>query len=253
MMKKKTYKKMLYDLQVELVKFHKSVIDEGKKVCVVFEGRDTAGKDGTIKRFCEHLSPREVRTVALGKPSDRDTSAWYFQRYVPHLPVGGEIVFFNRSWYNRAGVEHVMGFCSEEQYGRFMDEVGHFEQLLAHGEIHFFKYFLDISKTEQARRLEARREDPLKQWKLSPIDGKAQKMWKAYSKARNAMFERTSFGFAPWYVVHSDSKKLARISAMQHFLSLVTYPGKKEEALHFDPDVVFEFDPSHFENGQIAP
>jgi polyphosphate kinase 2 len=252
-MKKKVYKKMLYALQVELVKFHKSVIDEDKKVCVVFEGRDAAGKDGTIKRFCEHLSPREVRTVALGKPSDRDSRAWYFQRFVPHLPVGGEIVFFNRSWYNRAGVERIMGFCSKGEYRRFMEEVGNFERLLVHGEIRFFKYYLDISKEEQKKRLRARKDDPLKQWKLSPIDEKAQGLWKPYSKARDRMFERTSFEFAPWYIVHSDSKKRARISAMQHFLSRVEYPGKKEEVLHYDPECVFEFDPACFERGLIAP
>jgi len=252
-MDKKTYRKMLYALQVELVKFHKSVIDEGKKVCVVFEGRDAAGKDGTIKRFCEHLSPREVRTVALGKPSDRDTSAWYFQRFVPHLPVGGEIVFFNRSWYNRAGVERVMGFCSDHEYRQFMEEVEHFEKLLAHGEIHFFKYYLDISKEEQKRRLQSRRKDPLKQWKLSPIDEKAQAMWKPYSKARDAMFAQTSFDFAPWFVVHSDSKKSARINAMQHFLGKMAYAGKKEEVLQFDTDTVFEYDPVRYEKGLIAP
>ena len=251
-MDKKIYKKTLYALQVELVKFHKSVIGEGKKVCVVFEGRDAAGKDGTIKRFSEHLSPREVRTVALGKPSDREQSAWYFQRFVPHLPVSGEIVFFNRSWYNRAGVEHVMGFCSKREYKRFMEEVGNFERLLAHGDIHFFKYYLDISKSEQKRRLRARRDDPLKQWKLSPIDEKAQKMWEAYSEARDAMFAATSFAFAPWHIVHSDSKKLARISVMQHFLSRVDYPGKNETVLDVDPKVVFEYDPTCFEKALIA-
>jgi polyphosphate kinase len=252
-MDNKTYKKMLYALQVELVKFHKSVIDEEKKVCIVFEGRDTAGKDGTIKRFCEHLSPREVRTVALGKPSDRDTSAWYFQRYVPHLPVGGEIVFFNRSWYNRAGVERVMGFCSDGEYHHFMEEVEHFERLLSHAGMHFFKYYLDISKSEQKKRLEDRKEDPLKQWKLSPIDEKAQKMWKAYSQTRDAMFAKTSFSFAPWHVVHSDSKKEARINAMQHFLSSVEYPGKREEVLQFDPHTVFKFDLECYDKELIAP
>ena len=252
-MDKKSYKKALYALQVELVKFHKSVIDEGKKVCVLFEGRDAAGKDGTIKRFCEHLSPREVRTVALGKPTDHDNAAWYFQRHVPHLPVSGEIVFFNRSWYNRAGVEWVMGFCDEREYTRFMEEVKHFERLLAHGEIHFFKYYLDISKEEQKARLDARRKDPLKQWKLSPVDEKAPKLWKAYSQARNTMFERTSFDFAPWYIVHSDSKKKARINAMRHFLSRVEYPEKDEAVLQFDPAVVFAFEAGCYERGLIAP
>jgi polyphosphate kinase 2 len=253
MMNKKTYLKELYDLQVELVKFHKSVIEKGKKVCVVFEGRDAAGKDGTIKRFIEHLSPREVRTVALGKPSDRDNSAWYFQRYVPHLPVGGEIVFFNRSWYNRAGVERVMGFCHEREYRLFMDEVGSFEHLLTHSEIVFFKYYLDITKKEQKKRLKQRKTDPLRQWKLSPIDEKAQKMWEAYSKARDAMFVKTDFVYAPWRIVHCDNKKQARINVIKHFLSHVDYPGKDEEKLIYDPDIVFEFDPRYYDRGLIAP
>lgn len=159
-MKKSIYKKELYKLQVELVKFQKYVIEKNVAVCLVLEGRDTAGKDGTIKRFTEHLSPREARTVALG---------------VPHLPSAGEIVFFNRSWYNRSGVEKVMGFCIKKQYKEFMEEVGSFEQMLTHSNIRFFKYYLDISKKEQKKRLEARKTDPLKQWKLSPIDAKAQK------------------------------------------------------------------------------
>jgi polyphosphate kinase 2 len=253
MMNKKTYLKELYELQVELVKFHKHVIEKGKKVCIVFEGRDAAGKDGTIKRFTEHLSPREVRTVALGKPSDRDTSAWYFQRYVPHLPVGGEIVFFNRSWYNRAGVERVMDFCRESEYRLFMDEVGSFEHLLTHSEMVFFKYYLDITKKEQKKRLKQRKTDPLRQWKLSLIDEKAQKMWEAYSEARDAMFVKTDFVYAPWRIVHCDSKKEARINVIKHFLSHVNYPGKKEEKLIYDPDVVFEFDPLYYEKGLIAP
>lgn len=251
-MDKKTYKKELYTLQVELVKFHKSVIEEGKQVCVLFEGRDAAGKDGTIKRFSEHLSPREVRTVALGKPSDRESNAWYFQRYVPHLPVNGEIVFFNRSWYNRAGVERVMAFCSDKQYRKFMEQVGNFEALLTHEGMHFFKYFLDISKKEQARRLEARKRNPLKQWKLSPIDEEAQKLWDAYSEARDEMFTETDFPFAPWYVVHSDSKKVARINVMKHFLNQVNYPGKNEAALLFDPNVVFEFNTHAYAKGLIS-
>ncbi len=252
-MKKKEYKKQLYDLQVELVKFQRHVIEKSIKVCVVFEGRDAAGKDGTIKRFTEHLSPREARTVALGKPSDRDRKSWYFQRYVPHLPVGGEIVFFNRSWYNRAGVEKVMGFCTKKEYKAFMEEVGSFEQLLTHSGMLFFKYYLDISKKEQKKRLEARRKDPLKQWKLSPIDMQAQKLWKEYSKARDEMFAQTSFVFAPWFVVHSDDKKTARINVMKHFLAHVDYPGKEEKLLVYDTDVVCEFDPVCYDRGLIAP
>jgi polyphosphate kinase 2 len=252
-MKKKAYKKALYELQVELVKFQRHVIEKERKVCVIFEGRDAAGKDGTIKRFLEHLSPREARAVALPKPSDRDRKSWYFQRYVPHLPAGGEMVFFNRSWYNRAGVEPVMGFCTPEEHREFLREVGNFEQMLTHTGMIFVKYYLDISKKEQKRRLEARRKDPLKQWKISPIDQQAQKLWKEYSAARDEMFARTSFAFAPWHVVHSDDKKTARINVMRHFLSQVEYPEKRDELLIPDPHVVCEFDPVCYEKGLIAP
>ena len=252
-MKKSIYKKELYELQVELVKFQKYVIEKEIAVCLLFEGRDAAGKDGTIKRFTEHLSPREARTVALGKPSDKETKSWYFQRYVPHLPSEGEIVFFNRSWYNRAGVEKVMGFCTAKQYKTFMEEVGSFEQMLTHSDIRFFKYYLDISKKEQKKRLEARKTDPLKQWKLSPIDAKAQEKWKAYSKARDAMFNKTSFVYAPWYVVHTDDKKEARINVMKHFLSQNNYPDKREELLLYDHNIVCKFDPVCYDKGMIAP
>ena len=252
-MKKSLYKKELYRLQVELVKFQKYVIGEGVSVCVVFEGRDTAGQDGTTKRFIEHLSPREARAVALGVPSDRETKSWYFQRYVPHLPIEGEIVFFNRSWYNRAGVEKVMGFCTKKQYRSFMEEVGSFEQMVTHSGIRLFKYYLDISKNEQKKRLEARKNDPLKQWKLSPIDAKAQKMWQPYSEARDAMFNKTSFIFAPWYVVHTDDKKQARINVIKHFLAHNDYPNKNRELLLFDHDIVCKFDPVCYERGRIAP
>jgi polyphosphate kinase 2 len=250
---KKEYQKQLYALQVELVKFQRHVIEKDLKVCIVFEGRDAAGKDGTIKRFIEHLSPREARSVALPKPSDRDRKSWYFQRYVPHLPAGGEMVFFNRSWYNRAGVEPVMGFCTPEEHREFLREVGNFEQMLAHSEMIFVKYYLDISKEEQKRRLEARERDPLKQWKISPIDRQAQKLWKAYSRARDEMFARTSFAFAPWHVVHCDHKKTARINVMKHFLSRVDYPDKEERLLIPDHNVVCEFDPVCYEKGLIAP
>ena len=252
-MDKKRYKKELYRLQVELVKFQRHVIKKDIKVCVVFEGRDAAGKDGTIKRFTEHLSPREARSVALGKPSDREKKSWYFQRYTPHLPSGGEIVFFNRSWYNRAGVEKVMGFCTKKEHQLFMREVSSFEQMLTHSEMLFFKYYLDISKKEQKKRLEARKKDPLKQWKLSPIDQKAQKLWKEYSLARDEMFAKTSFVFAPWYVVHSDDKKQSRINVLKHFLSHVDYPEKEERYLTYDNDIVCEFDPQCYEKGLIAP
>ncbi len=252
-MDKKTYKKALYDLQVELVKFQKSVIAEEKKVCIIFEGRDAAGKDGTIKRFTEHLSPRETRVVALSKPSDRDRKSWYFQRYVPHLPSGGEIVFFNRSWYNRAGVEKVFGFCTLEEHKLFMEEVGDFEHLLTRSKMLFFKYYLDISKEEQKRRLDARKNDPLKQWKISSLDEKAQEKWKAYSKARDEMFVKTDFIYAPWVIVHTDEKKEARINIMKHFLSQVAYEGKDEKKLLYDNDIVFLFSMEALESGKIFP
>ncbi len=252
-MDKKTYKKALYDLQVELVKFQRDVIANEKKVLLIFEGRDAAGKDGIIKRFTEHLSPREMRVVALGKPSDKDRRSWYFQRYVPHLPSGEEIVFFNRSWYNRAGVEKVFGFCSEEEHKLFMEEVGDFEHLLTRSKIIFFKYYLDISKEEQQRRLEARRNDPLKQWKISPLDEKAQEKWDDYSKARDEMFIKTDFVFAPWIVVHTDNKKEARINTMKHFLSQVEYEGKDESKLLYDNDIVFPFSKEALDEGKIFP
>lgn len=252
-MDKETYKKTLYNLQVELVKFNKTVIEQGKKVFILFEGRDAAGKDGIIKRFCEHLSPREVRIVALGTPSDREKSAWYFQRYVPHLPVSGEIVLFNRSWYNRAGVERVMNFCNEAEYLKFMDEVGNFEHMLERADMIFFKYYLDISKQEQAKRLKARKDNPLKQWKMSPIDKKAQEMWKAYSEARDAMFAKTSFVYSPWYIAHCDNKRNTHIQVIRHFLSHVSYQGKDEEKLIYDPSIVFEFDTACYEKDLIAP
>jgi polyphosphate kinase 2 len=252
-MEKKAYRKMLYDLQVELVKFQKSVIGEEKRVFLIFEGRDAAGKDGTIKRFTEHMSPRETRVVALPKPSDRDRRSWYFQRYVPHLPSGQEIVFFNRSWYNRAGVERVFGFCTEEEYKLFMEEVGDFEHMLTRSKMIFFKYYLDISREEQKRRLEARHTDPLKQWKISSLDEKAQEKWEAYSKARDEMFVKTDFVYAPWHVVHTDEKKEARINVMQHFLSAVEYEGKDENKLLYDNDIVFPFSREALEKGKIFP
>ena len=251
-MKNKIYLKELYKLQVELVKFQKHVIDNDLQVCVIFEGRDTAGKDGIIKRFAEHLSPRDMRTVALGVPSDREKKSWYFQRYVPHLPSGGEIVFFNRSWYNRIGVEKVMRFCTKEQHTHFMDEVGNFEQMLTHSGIKLIKYYLDISKDEQKKRLKSRKIDPLKQWKLSPIDDQAQRLWKSYSKARDEMFEQTSFVSSPWYIVHTDTKKEARINAIKHFLSLNDYPSKDEKLLVYERNVICKFDAACYEKGLIA-
>ncbi len=250
-MKKKEYKKELYDLQVQLVKFQKHVITNKIQVCIIFEGRDTAGKDGTIKRFVEHLSPRDARTVALGVPTVKDKESWYFARYAPYLPSFGEMVFFNRSWYNRAGVEKVMGFCNDKEYDIFMNDVGSFEYMLIHSGIIFIKYYLDISQKEQMKRLHARKVDPLKQWKLSPVDAKAQEYWDAYSKYRDIMFRKTSFEFAPWYVVHTDDKRTARINVIKHFLNSVDYEGKDDKILSFDSNIICKFEESCYEKGLI--
>lgn len=245
------YREELRGLQIELVKLQKKLIQEDARVAIVFEGRDAGGKDGTIKRIVEHLSPRETRVVALGKPSDRDKSAWYFQRYVPHLPYAQEMVLFNRSWYNRAGVEKVMGFCDEKQYQEFLETVPDFEQMLVRSGIHLVKYYLDISRQEQRRRLEARRNDPLKQWKISPIDEVAQKHWKGYSRARDAMFLRTSHPAAPWRIVRANDKKKARINVIRDLLSQFDYAEKKSALAAPDPTCVFEFEAHHLENGMV--
>jgi polyphosphate kinase 2 len=247
------YKKTLHALQVELVKLQRHFIMCNDKILVLFEGRDSAGKDGTIKRIVQHLSPRETRVVALGKPSDRDRTAWYFQRYVPHLPAAQEFVLFNRSWYNRAGVERVMGFCSDAEYDEFMQTVPDFEHMLVRTGIKLLKYYLDISRTEQKKRLKSRRADPLKQWKVSPIDQKAVKLWKPYSKARNAMLARTHNPVAPWTIVRADNKRLARIHLMKDLLSRLHYGHKNEAALVVDPEIVFRYDQAYVDNGAIAP
>lgn len=251
-MPKGEYKKRLHKLQVELVKLQRELIRSEQKILVLFEGRDAAGKDGTIKRVVQHLSPRETRVVALGKPSDREQRSWYFQRFVPHLPASQEMVLFNRSWYNRAGVERVMGFCSDKEYEAFMHTVTGFEQMLIDNGIHLFKYYLDISRDEQKRRLEARREDPLKQWKVSPIDEQAIKCWHEYSEARNAMLARTHSPISPWYVVRADDKRSTRVHVIADLLSRLKYEGKDEEVVLPDPNQVFAYDERYLKNGVIA-
>ena len=250
---KKDYERQLYELWIELVKLQRDIIAHDRKVLILFEGRDGAGKDGTIKRIIKHLSPREVRVVALGKPSDRDETTWYFQRFVPYLPAAEEIVLFNRSWYNRAGVEKVMGFCTEEQYEEFMEDVPRFEEMLVRSEIALFKYYLDISREEQQRRLEDRRQNPLKQWKISPIDERAIELWDAYSTARNAMFARTHTPTAPWTIVRADDKRRTRLNVIRDLLVHLDYEGKREELLITDPDVIFTYDDAYLHNGMIAP
>lgn len=233
-----TYEADLRLLQIELVKLQRHIIQKGKRLLVIFEGRDTAGKDGSIKSITEHLSPRDSRIVALNKPSPREEGEWYFQRYVAQLPTAGEFVLFNRSWYNRAGVEKVMGFCTDEQYKQFMNTVNDFESLLVGSDIELMKYYLDINKEEQALRLKDRAKDPLKQWKISPIDQKAQKMWDAYSDARDKMLKHTSSANAPWTVICANDKKLAHLNLIADLLSRLNYPDKDKSILKIDPKIV---------------
>ncbi|AWN17217.1 polyphosphate kinase 2 [Salinisphaera sp. LB1] len=249
---KKEYKHTLRRLQIELVKLQRHFIRYHEKILVIFEGRDAAGKDGTIKRIVQHLSPRETRVVALGRPSEADRSAWYFQRYVAHLPIAEEFVLFNRSWYNRAGVERVMGFCDDAQYEEFMATVVDFEHMLVRSGIKLFKYYLDISQAEQTERLDERRKDPLKQWKISPIDAEAVRQWDAYSQARNEMFARTHAPLAPWTVVRADRKRVTRLNVIKDLLLRLDYDGKDESLVLPNPDVVFTYDEACLKNGMIA-
>lgn len=236
------YEAALESLQIELVKLQRHVIATDERLLILIEGRDGGGKDGLIKRITEHMSPRETRVVALSKPSDRERSSWYFQRYVPYLPAADEIVLFNRSWYNRAGVEKVMGFCKDKEYAAFMASVIPFEYMIQDAGIRMFKYYLDISKAEQAERLEDRRRDPLKQWKISPIDAVALEKFDDYSKARDAMFKETSVKRSPWFVVSANEKKKARLNVMRHLLGEIDYKGKDESLLKVDKDIVFTFE-----------
>jgi len=249
---KQEYREALHVLQVELVKLQKHFIRCDDKILVLLEGRDSAGKDGVIKRIVQHLSPRETRVVALGKPSDRDRGSWYFQRYVPHLPAPQEFVLFNRSWYNRAGVERVMGFCTDKEYEEFVETVLGFEHMIVKSGVKLLKYYLDISQGEQRSRLKARRTDPLKQWKVSPIDSQALKRWDDYSIARNEMFARTHNPVAPWTVVRADDKRLARLNLIRDLLSRLHYDDKDESALRINPDIIFQYQETYVQNGMIA-
>lgn len=235
------YKTELRELQVELVKLQRHFIGCGDKILVLLEGRDAAGKDGGIKRIVKYLSPRETRVVALGKPSDRQLSGWYFQRYVAQLPVAQELVLFNRSWYNRAGVEQVMGFCTEDEYEAFMLSVPKFEEMLINSGFTLLKYYLDISKDEQILRLADRERNPLKQWKTSPIDAVAVKHWKAYSSARDSMLLRTHTAVAPWSIVRGDDKRMARLNLMRDMLSRLNYADKNADLVVPDKAIVFDF------------
>lgn len=249
---KEIYKDTLRKLQIELVKLQRHFIKCDDKILIILEGRDAAGKDGTIKRIVQHLSPRETRVVALGKPSDRDRTSWYFKRYVSHLPAAQELVLFNRSWYNRAGVEPVMGFCTEDEHAEFMSSVASFESMLVSSGVKLLKYYLDISKAEQKKRLKDRKSNPLKQWKSSPIDEQAIKRWKAYSSARNEMLARTHNAIAPWTLVRADDKRLARLNIIKDVLSRLHYSDKDKRVIRPDPQVVFAYDASHLANGHLA-
>ena len=233
------YEEQKYLLQVELLKFQTWQQRTGARHVLLFEGRDAAGKGGTIKRFMEHLNPRYARTVALAKPSDRERNQWYFQRFVAHLPTSGEMVLFDRSWYNRAGVERVMGFASDGEYEQFMDQVPLFEQMLVASGVMLTKLWFSVTRSEQRTRFIIRQVDPVRQWKLSPIDLESLDKWEAYTEAKEQMFLRTDTEVAPWTTIKSNDKKRARLNAMRFFLAKVDYDGKDEDAVGApDPQIV---------------
>ena len=233
------YEKELHALQVELLKFQNHVKDKGLKILMIFEGRDAAGKGGTIKRIMEHLNPRGARVVALEKPSDEEATQWYFQRYAKHLPSAGEIVLFDRSWYNRAMVEPVMGFCTERQHHKFLKDAPEFEEMLVDEGIQLFKFYFSVSKAEQARRFKSRETDPLKQYKLSPVDKESQRLWDEYTLAKFMMLSSTHTSKAPWTIVKSDNKKKARINTIKHILNFVDYPDKiKADKIEVDRSII---------------
>ncbi|MBS0360119.1 MAG: polyphosphate kinase 2 [Proteobacteria bacterium] len=250
-MKESDYEKQVEALQVDLVRYQLAAIQSGERALVIFEGRDTAGKDGAIKRIIEHLSVRNTRVVALPKPSDRERSEWYFQRYVRYLPAAGELVILNRSWYNRGGVEPVMGFCTEAEHEQFLRDAPRFEAMLIEDGIRLIKLWLDISKDEQADRLQARKDNPLKTLKISALDEVAQKKWDAYSEARDQMLRRTHTGAAPWTIVHTDKKKEARIAIMRF---LLRHLAPKDIAKHVprpDPNVLYTFEVDALTDGRL--
>ena len=232
---RKEYEKQLRRLQVELVQLEEWVRFRGLRVVAIFEGRDTAGKGGVIKRMTALLNPRNARVVALPAPTERERTQWYFQRYVAHLPAAGEIVLFDRSWYNRAGVEHVMGFCTDEEYDDFMRTCPQFERMLVRAGIVLIKYWLSVSDDEQERRFLARIEDSSKRWKLSPMDLEARARWVDYSEAKDRMFTHTDISEAPWYVVETDNKRAAHLNLISHFLSLIPYEEVPQTDIHLPP------------------
>jgi polyphosphate kinase 2 len=234
-LKRKYYEAELAKLQAELVKLQYWIKDQGLKVCVIFEGRDAAGKGGVITRITQRLSPRIVRVEALGTPTDREKSEWYFQRYVPYLPAAGEMVLFDRSWYNRAGVERVMGFCTEEEYREFLRSCPEFERMLVRSGIKLIKYWFSVSDDEQEYRFQARLDDPRKRWKLSPMDLESRARWVEYSQAKDDMFKYTDIKQAPWYVVNADVKRHARLNCISHLLSMIPYQDLTPEPIELPP------------------
>ncbi|HTX49284.1 MAG TPA: polyphosphate kinase 2 [Caulobacteraceae bacterium] len=251
MSKAKGYKAELRELQIALVRYQQWAGENGAKALVVLEGRDAAGKDGTIARITEHLTARRTRAIALPKPTDRDRTEWYFQRYVRYLPAAGEIVIFNRSWYNRAGVEPVMGFCTPREHHDFLRDAPAFEAMLEEAEIRLVKIWLDISRKEQADRLDARRTDPLKALKVSDLDGEAQKRWKDYSGARNEMLLRTSTSLSPWWCVHTDHKKLMRLNVIRHLLHRLAPNHISAGVPAPDSKILYRFDEAALGDGRL--
>ena len=237
------YEAELLQLQIELVKLQRDVQMTGRRVAIIFEGRDAAGKGGAIRRFTEHLNPRSMRVVALPKPTEVEKGQWYFQRYVKPLPNPGEIAFFDRSWYNRAVVEPVMNFCTKQQHQTFMQQVPEFEHMLYEDNIEIIKFWFSISKDEQARRFKGRVNNPLKQWKISPVDDKAQENWDLYTMYKEEMFSKTHTSYSPWVIVKANSKMKARLEAIRHVLNTLPYKGKDESKvnLHPDPAIVLRF------------
>jgi polyphosphate kinase 2 len=244
------YETELELLQVELVKLQRWIQTSGARVAILFEGRDAAGKGGTIRRFTEHMNPRAMRVVALAKPTDDEFGQWYFQRYIKQLPNKGEIVFFDRSWYNRAVVEPVNGFCTKQNYDTFMQQVPEFEHMLYEDGIIIIKFWFSISKEEQLKRFESRMDNPLKQWKISPVDMEAQKKWESYSKYKEQMFSKTHNSFCPWLIVKANDKQKARLESMRYVLSLLPYDGKEKSkvVLHPNPNIINRY---HRESKQL--
>ncbi len=238
-MGRKEYERQKAKLQAELLKVQKWVGETGQKFVLLFEGRDAAGKGGTIKRFMEHLNPREARVVALNKPTDEERGQWFYQRYISNLPTAGEMVFYDRSWYNRAGVERVMGFCTPNEYLEFMRQTPELERMLTRAGIRLYKYWFSVTRDEQKRRFDSRKDDPLKRWKLSPVDVASLSKWDDYTEAKEAMFFYTDTADAPWTIIKSNDKKRARLECMRHFLSTIDYPDKDFDLVgHPDPLIV---------------